>query len=161
MRPTVPLRRIAILAFATGLLATAAAGNVLAAGVEASASRVYAGLPGHGGRLVLPYLHRADPTKRAAERLLITTAENAPDLELGWEAAARAAIDLDPRGNTDPPAPHGTVVLTETHAEGRVHTVHVHPDALDTSLPVHPGPTHHEGGSALPEGGPALPTAPL
>ena len=149
MRRTPSIRWIVRLAAFSALLMIAAAGNVVAEGVQASSLGLYAGLPGGGGRLMTPHANGTAPLDRAAQRLLITTAENAPDLEMGWEATARAAMELDPQGAIDPPAPRYAVVLTQTHAEGRVHTARVHPEDLDTSLPVHPGPIHHEGG-ALP-----------
>ena len=95
-----------------------------------------------------PYSTGTSSLSPAARGVLITTSENAPDLELAWKASARAALELDPQGTLEPPAPRYTVVLTETHAEGRVHAARVHPEALETSLPVHPGPIHHEGGAA-------------
>ncbi|MEJ2287051.1 MAG: hypothetical protein P8Y02_00130 [Deinococcales bacterium] len=147
MRCAPSMPRSVKLAAATALLMLAVAGNVLAEGVQASTLGLYAGLPGGGGRLMTPHSNSTAPLNRAAQRLLITTAENAPDLEMGWEATARAAMELDPQGTIDPRAPRYAVVLTQTHAEGRVHTAHVHPEALDTSLPVHPGPIHHEGGA--------------
>lgn len=144
MRRTPSIVRISELTVATVLLVLAGVGNVLAEGVQASAVGLYAGVPGRGGRLVMPRPGRAARPHSAVQRVLITTAENAPDLEMGWKSSARMAMDLDPQGQTDPPAPRYAVVLTETHAEGRLHTVRVHPEDPDTSLPVHPGPTHHE-----------------
>ena len=148
MRRTPTANRSIVLALATVLLMIAGAGNVLAEGVQASTLGLYAGLPGRGGRLVTPRSDSAAPLDRAAQQLLITTAENAPDLEAGWKATARAAISLDPQGHMNPPAPRYPVVLTETHTEGRVHTAEVHPEDPETSRPVHPGPIHHEGGVA-------------
>lgn len=121
----------------TLLLLVASAGNVLAQGVQASTAGAYAGLPGRGGRLITPRSVRRPPADRAARRLIITTPE----------AAARAASDVDSQGSNDPPASGHTVVLTETHTEGRLHAVAVHPEDLEASRPVHPGPTHHERGA--------------
>ncbi len=146
MRQRLSASKIVELVVAIVLLLIAGAGNVLAEGVEASMLGLYAGLPGRGGRLVMPHPERGAPLERAAQQLLVTTVEDAPDLETGWQTEARAAIDLDPQGHMDPPSPRYAVVLTETHTEGRVHIVHVHPEDLDAGLPVHPGPTHHEGG---------------
>lgn len=129
---------------ATALLLLANATNVLAEGVRASEVGLYAGLPGLGGRLVTPDAGRTTPLQGAAQRVLITTAENIGALETGWQASARAAIALDPGGRAAPQPPDYAVVLIDTHAEGRVHTVHVHPDDLDTCLPHHPGPTHQQ-----------------
>lgn len=148
MRRRPSIRRSFILTIATVLLALAGAGNVLAEGVQASPVGVYAGMPGRGGRLVTPQTVRATSLDRAAHRLLITTAEHAPALETSWQTAARAATELDPRGALDPAAPPSAVVLTQTHAEGRVHTARVRPEAQDATLPVHPGPIHHEGGAS-------------
>lgn len=136
------------LALAILLLVTAGATNVLAEGVQASPLGLYVGLPGRGGRLVSPTSKPTTPLERAAQEVLITTADNAPDLEAGWEASARVAINLDPQANVDPPAPRHPVVLTETHAEGRVHTIEVHPEDLESSRPLHLGPTHHEDGAS-------------
>lgn len=148
MRHAASIRRGIQSALFVSALVLAGAGNVLAEGVQASALKLYAGLPGRGGRLVNPTSAPAQSPSGAAQHVLITTAENAPDLQAGWQASARAAIELDPQSNVAPPQPRHAVVLTETHTEGRVHTVEVHPDDLEASLPLHLGPTHHEGGVA-------------
>lgn len=139
MRRRSPIHPVVEIAVAAVLLMIVSAGNVLAEGVEASALGLYVGLPGRGGRLVNPRSEPAAPLDRAAQRLLITTAENAPLLQAGWEAAARAAIDLDPRGQMDPPPARYAVVLTEAHGEGRGHTVEAHPENLAVSRSVHGG----------------------
>lgn len=144
-KPAAP--HIGELAFVVLLLLVANAANVLAEGVQETALGIYAGYPGLGGRLVAPRSDLKAPADRAAQQLLITTAENAPDLETGWEATARAAIDVDPQGRMGFPAHRYAVVLTETHAEGRLHAIDVHPEDLEASLPVHPGPTRHESGA--------------
>lgn len=146
MLRTPSARQIVKLSIVIALLSVACALNVLAQGVQASKVGVYAGLPGRGGHLITPRPARSAPADRGARHLLITTAEFAPDLETGWEAIARAAIDLDPRGNLDPPTPSSAIVLTETHTEGRLNTIEVHPEDLEANRPVHPGPTHHESG---------------
>lgn len=142
------------------LLMLAGVGNVLAEGMNAAAPGLYIGLPVLGGRLVTPGAagsatgpgpvtpgtdHSA-PLSRAVQRLTLTTTENAADLEAAREASASAGSEMDPERQTDAQPPGGIVVLTETHYEGRVHTVRVHPEDLDASLPVDLGRPHHDGG---------------
>ncbi len=125
-------RTFAFLAVAA-LLMLAAAGNVLAEGVHASSVQLYAGLPGLGGRLV-DRANRRMPDAGREPRVLITTVENAPMLRLSWAAAERAGAALDP--GAERLVPHGAVVLSETHSEGRVHIALVHPDCVDARIPA-------------------------
>lgn len=123
------------IAVAAVLLMIVSAGNVLAEGVGASVLGLYVGVPGRGGRLASPRSDRESSAERAVQRLLITTAENAPRLRAEWEASARAAIYVDPRGHMDPTSDRYVVVLTDAHAEGKGHTVEMHPEEFETSRP--------------------------
>ncbi len=156
-------RPLALLALTASLL-LGAAGNVLAEGVHASGVELYAGLPGLGGRLI----DRAGPRPPEAspgEPLLITTLAYAPILRRSWAAVERAGSALDP--GTEGAGPHAAVVLSETHSEGRVHTVRVHPDDANARIPAPHAPTpavdgRGGGGSrgdvpARPRSGGALP----
>ena len=157
MRPRT-YRPLALLAL-TAALVLGGAGNVLAEGVHATGVELYAGLPGLGGRLVDGAAPRqAEPAPGA--RVLITTLSYAPTLRRSWAAAERAASALDPA--TEGLEPHGAVILSETHSEGRVHTVRVHPDDANARIPAPHAPTHAvdaRGGGARPGGGPAAPHA--
>lgn len=151
-------RPLALLALTAALL-LGAAGNVLAEGVHATGVELYAGLPGLGGRLVDGAAPR--PTGPApGARVLITTLSYASTLRRSWAAAERAAPALDPA--TEGLEPHGAVILSETHSEGRVHTVRVHPDDANVRIPAPHAPTHAvdaRGVGARPGGGPIAPTA--
>jgi len=123
----------------SALLLLGAAGNVLAEGVHASGVQLYAGLPGLGGRLVDRGARRP-PEASSDPHVLITTLAYAPTLLRSWAAAERAGSSFDP--GAEGLGSHGAVVLSETHSEGRVHSVLVHPDDVNARIPAPHAPTH-------------------
>jgi len=147
LRTTRPLALLTLAA----LLLLGAAGNVLAEGVHASGVQLYAGLPGLGGRLVGRSAGRR-PEGSSDPHVLITTLSYAPSLLRSWAAAERAGPSLDP--GADGFGPHRAVILSETHSEGRVHSVLVHPDDVSARIPAPHAPIHPvDARGAAPQGG--------